>query len=76
MKAALLVEKSFNYGEASNSLAGLTGGTGFGSAWADDAGMGTLSYVPSGLTFGTLATTAGAAQVGTLSNVSLRISRP
>jgi predicted GH43/DUF377 family glycosyl hydrolase len=69
-RASLVVEEEFNYGSSTNNLAGLGGATGFAAPWSNDAGMGTFSYVPIGLTFGSLATVAGAAQVGSVSNVA------
>ena len=68
--ANLAVEEEFNYGSFSNSLAGLNGGTGFAGSWSNDAGMGSINYTPVGLIFGNLATVAGAAQVGTVSNMA------
>lgn len=69
-RGALVAEESFNYGGVASSLSGLNGGTGYGSAWTGDVGMGTFNYVPVGLTFGSLATVGGAAQVATVANVA------
>jgi len=68
-RATLVVEEAFNYGGAASALVGFNGGTGFQGAWSNAVGMGEFKYVPSGLTFGKLATNGGAAQVGTVSNV-------
>lgn len=68
--ASLVAEEEFNYGTSSNTIGVLNGGTGFAGSWHNDPGMGTLNYIPSGLVFGSLATAAGAVQVGSVSNVA------
>src|ERR1700761_6831064 len=70
LQATLLVQDSFDYGNESGLLSGFGGGSGFQGPWMDDSGMGNFSYVPVGLTFGTLVTAGGAAQVSEVSYVA------
>lgn len=65
--AGIIAEESFDYGSTAGVLAGKNGGTGFSTAWADNQLSGSnplvpWDYTPDGLTFGSVATSGGAAR--------------
>jgi len=66
-QAEIIAEEPFTYGSTAGVLAGKNGGTGFSTAWADQQLSGSnplvpWDYTPNGLTFGSVATSGGAAR--------------
>jgi hypothetical protein len=74
-RAAILVKEGFDYGGTGGNLAGNNGGGGFSGAWAN--GPGIYQYTPTGLTFGSLQVSGGAASFSSAtSGYNAGVTRP
>ncbi|HEX8913022.1 MAG TPA: hypothetical protein VF796_11730 [Humisphaera sp.] len=69
----MVASEGFNYGSTGGALAGKSGGAGFAGGWSTSN---SFTYVPAGLTFGSLPTQGGAAAFSSPASGSTNTERP